>query len=63
MTNPDAVHQTIQRMNARDLRRAYRATYTIKALEPVRGLIAHRLISMGLKVPTVKTFENAAKAA
>lgn len=62
MPNLEAVHQTIQKMDARELRRAYRATFTIKALEPVRGLIAHRLQSMGLKVPSVATF-NAAKAA
>jgi len=58
----DAAHRTIQRMGARDLRRAYRSTFTIKALEPVRGLIAHRLQSMGLKLPKVEAF-NPAKAA
>jgi hypothetical protein len=38
MPNLEAVSQTIEKMDARELRQAYRATFKIKALEPVRGL-------------------------
>ena len=49
------VIKALDKMDLKELRRAYRVSFKIKALEPVRPLIAEKIIARGATLPRLTT--------